>query len=222
MLKFFKSISSVIHFKNAKWFGILLLTSGWMFVLGIFVGRGTAPVTFDIEKLQKELIALKEAKSQEDKDKFKQYMEEAQTKTDLGFYETLKTDEPKNGKSLSSFKTGPVREDKNSQSTDILSLDEENKDITSQNMSSELLSKDGKKNLTIQIASLRDMNNADNMVKRLKEQGYQDAYRSIAHIPDKGIWYRVRVGFYIDKTEAQEILNHLKQAKYTPMLISAQ
>ena len=40
---------------------LIFFISAWMFVLGILVGRGTAPVHFDIEVLQKELIALKES-----------------------------------------------------------------------------------------------------------------------------------------------------------------
>jgi len=40
---------------------LVFFISAWMFVLGVLVGRGTAPVQFDIEALQKELIALKES-----------------------------------------------------------------------------------------------------------------------------------------------------------------
>ena len=43
------------------WLCIIFFVSAWMFVLGVLVGRGTAPVHFDIESLQKELAALKEA-----------------------------------------------------------------------------------------------------------------------------------------------------------------
>ena len=39
--------------------GLIFFVSIWMFILGVFVGRGTAPVQFDIEELQKELAALK-------------------------------------------------------------------------------------------------------------------------------------------------------------------
>ncbi len=37
---------------------LLFLISGWMFVLGVLVGRGTAPVNFDIQALQKELLGI--------------------------------------------------------------------------------------------------------------------------------------------------------------------
>jgi len=43
------------------WIFLIIFVSAWMFVLGVLVGRDTVPVKFDIEKLQKELVALKEA-----------------------------------------------------------------------------------------------------------------------------------------------------------------
>ncbi|QTA89821.1 SPOR domain-containing protein [Desulfonema magnum] len=48
-----------------KW-GLCFLYSAWIFVLGILVGRGTAPVKFDTQKLQKELAVLKEAMMSEE------------------------------------------------------------------------------------------------------------------------------------------------------------
>ena len=33
----------------------IVFISAWMFILGVFVGRGTAPVKFDIKKLSREL-----------------------------------------------------------------------------------------------------------------------------------------------------------------------
>ena len=74
----------------AGWLCFLFFASGFMFVLGIFVGRGTAPVQFDIEKLQKELIALKEAVVKREQSRFKIDSDAVKNKTDLDFYEALK------------------------------------------------------------------------------------------------------------------------------------
>ena len=46
---------------------LLFLISGWMFVLGVLVGRGTAPINFDIQALQKELLELKESMVKQEK-----------------------------------------------------------------------------------------------------------------------------------------------------------
>ena len=47
--------------RKGVWFWIvsIFFISAWMFALGILVGRGTAPVRFDIHQLQKELAELK-------------------------------------------------------------------------------------------------------------------------------------------------------------------
>ncbi|MDP7417006.1 MAG: hypothetical protein QF888_03315, partial [Desulfobacterales bacterium] len=47
------------HKEYLIWFSVIFFVAAWMFFLGILVGRGTAPVKFNIEKLQKKLAALK-------------------------------------------------------------------------------------------------------------------------------------------------------------------
>jgi len=57
-----------------------VFVAGWMFFLGILVGRGTAPVTFDTQEFQKrlEIIAQEFGKR-----------EKPETKIDLEFYDAL-------------------------------------------------------------------------------------------------------------------------------------
>ena len=40
---------------------LVFFVAAWMFVLGVLVGRGTAPVHFDTQALQEELAALRDA-----------------------------------------------------------------------------------------------------------------------------------------------------------------
>jgi purine-cytosine permease-like protein len=56
-----KQKPSLLSKKAVMWTTVGFLVSLWMFVLGLLVGRGTAPVRFDIHKLQKELAGLKKA-----------------------------------------------------------------------------------------------------------------------------------------------------------------
>ncbi len=63
-----------------KYSGVFLIC-GWMFFLGVLVGRGTAPVSFDTKSFQKKLAAIAGVKEKEKKIK---------KKTGLDFYETLK------------------------------------------------------------------------------------------------------------------------------------
>ena len=72
------------------WIFLIVFVSAWMFVLGVLVGRDTAPVKFDIEKLQKELVALKEAVIKKEQRIFKVDSDVVKNKTDFGFYEALK------------------------------------------------------------------------------------------------------------------------------------
>jgi hypothetical protein len=71
------------------WIGLTLFACAWMFILGIFVGRETAPVRFDIEKLQNELTALKEKVVKKELDQYKIDSNADVTKTKMKFYETL-------------------------------------------------------------------------------------------------------------------------------------
>jgi hypothetical protein len=68
----------------------IFFISAWMFVLGILVGRGTAPVKFDIDKLSRELSELKQEDINEQMERLKVDTESVKPKTDLEFYEELK------------------------------------------------------------------------------------------------------------------------------------
>ena len=73
------------------WGGVALFVAGWMFVLGIMVGRGTAPVKLEANKLEKELTDLKAAVMQKQKAKINaQTSGQGNAKPQLGFYEALK------------------------------------------------------------------------------------------------------------------------------------
>jgi cell division septation protein DedD len=76
----------------------------------------------------------------------------------------------------------------------------------------------GAKNFTIQVASVRDSRDADKLVNKLKKEGYP-AYRSIGKIPGKGIWYRVRVGYFKNRTEAGFTLKRLKKEKIEAVIV---
>ncbi|MDL1979884.1 MAG: SPOR domain-containing protein [Deltaproteobacteria bacterium] len=200
------------------WIFLIIFVSAWMFVLGVLVGRDAAPVKFDIEKLQKELVALKEAVIKKEQKLFKIDSDGVRNKTDFGFYEALKeTKKDKNNGAGISKK----------QETKHLS---ENKTVTVKKKvipdKSKIINKDKQKNLTktdkkltIQVASFKDSKDADEMVAKLKKKGYP-AYRISSNIPEKGIWHRVRIGFFKDKAEAGSTLNKLKKEKFKAILVN--
>ena len=179
------------------WFFLLFFTSGWMFFLGVLVGRGTAPVHFDIEKLQKELAGLKQAAIEKEERRYKISPKATSDANTFGFYERLK------GKK-SNIKLYPNKSKKRG------TLDKKKTAKTLQDRRTSVSSKktDTGRILTIQVASLKDPKAADKLVTKLKKKGYA-AYKTTADISGKGTWHRVRIGYFKNRADAKKILNKL-------------
>ncbi|MDL1968255.1 MAG: SPOR domain-containing protein [Deltaproteobacteria bacterium] len=203
--------------KPLSWIFLIIFVSAWMFVLGVLVGRDTAPVKFDIKKLQNELVALKEAVIKKEQKLFKIDSDVVRNKTDFGFYEALKeTKKDKNNGAGISKKQGTKHLSKN-KTVKKKKVTPDKSKIINKNKQNNLTKTD--KKLTIQVASFQDSKDADEMVARLKKKGYP-AYRISSNIPGKGIWHRVRIGSFKDKAEASSSLNKLKKEKYVPILVN--
>jgi cell division protein FtsN len=201
------------------WICLLFFVSAWMFVLGIFVGRGTAPVKFDIEKLQRELAALKETMIKKELRRYNIGSNTDQNKTKMEFYETLKGSkgEAKLKAELPVKKTAPTPEKIASKP---IQTDRSKKieAVKKQTISDLNKNRDDQKPFTIQVASLKDPSLADKMVETLIKKGYP-AYRSIGKIPGRGIWFRVRVGAFKNKAAAAGTFNRLKKDKFDGIVV---
>ena len=57
------------------------------------------------------------------------------------------------------------------------------------------------------------------MVAELKKKGYA-AYKIMGVIPDKGIWFRVRVGYYENSAEAADTIKRLKKDRLDAFLVN--
>ncbi len=183
--------------KYLIWSGIIVFVSAWMFVLGILVGRGTAPVHFDIEKLQNELAALKEAVLKKERKRFSSQPDALDKGQELGFYEALK--ETKDVSGVIGSKKRITR------TPQAIIQPRLRKKTASARQEPKL-----KKRVAIQVASLKDPRAADRMVAKFKRKGYP-AYRVIGKIPNRGIWYRVRIGSYSGRSQAKEMLITLRK-----------
>jgi len=191
-----------------------------MFVLGIIVGRGTAPVKFDIEKLQKELAALREAVIKQELKRFKIVPDAGEKKPDLDFHEALK--KPKNDigflPDISKHKKKALSE-KSVSGYETKTKSQHTSEASQKDVSAGLTPQAAIKGyFTIQVLSVKDRKSADSAVAKLKKRGYP-AYRAIGKVPGKGIYYRVRIGSFKSRGEASGILNRLKKEKYRPILI---
>lgn len=66
-----------------------------------------------------------------------------------------------------------------------------------------------KQRYTVQISSHREKQTADLEMKKMKRQGFA-AFIVSSELPDKGIWYRVRVGSYTSKAAAERLQKEVR------------
>lgn len=224
-------------------YGAIVLIAAWMFGLGVLVGRGTAPVKFDIQKLTRELENLIAADVKKQLEPVELETAETKTKTELEFYEELKKSEPV---APDPPPRNTSRQPKENPPPDTVSREEdspppEQKVPAATTASKKSVTKpvgqsagenprpanaaadqplDNTGNVTIQAASLKDLAEADAMVKKLKNRGYP-AYKTIAVVPGKGIWFRIRVGRYSSRESAGDVVGKLKKEGYRPILVEA-
>ena len=208
----------------AMWIFIVIFVAAWMFALGIFVGRKTVPVAFDIDKLQKELAALKQDSIEKQRSQAKIDSDTANGETDLGFYDELKDSRNINKRKPVAVKPKikplPAKTLKRTKKKVVkVQTAKTSKTPQKEKVKSPEKKEKGEKNLTIQAASLKDPNDADRMVAKLKKKGYA-AYKVIGVIPDQGIWFRVRVGYYEDSAEAADTIKQLKKDGLDAFLVN--
>ena len=195
--------------KYLIWSGIIVFVSAWMFVLGILVGRGTAPVHFDMQKLQNELVALKEAVLKKERKRYSVQHDTFGKGQELGFYEALK--ETGDASAVSQEIIRPKKRKPRTQPAIIQPRFRKRTASVRQEPKS-------KKKLAIQVASLKDPRAADKMVAKFKRMGYP-AYRVIGKIPNRGIWHRVRIGSYPGKSQAKKMLITLRKDKVKGIIV---
>lgn len=73
---------------------------------------------------------------------------------------------------------------------------------------------------TIQVASFAEKEGADELAQKLKKKGYP-SYVTVGDVPQKGRWYRVRIGHYPDRTEAQRAADRIQKAEKLNFFISS-
>ena len=196
---------------------LFFFISAWMFVLGVLVGRGTAPVHFDIEVLQNELIALKESIIKQEQDKQRTDAALVQTKQELNFYEALKG--PKKEEDLKLEPQAEKPRPSTPEKTQTKTRDTQKKVPTSLKKKSLVVSSSVPGGTyTVQVASTKDARAADQVVKKLQTKGYR-AYKTKAEITGKGTWYRVRVGGFGSRSQADKVRAQLQKYGYKGMVV---
>jgi DedD protein len=206
--------------KKRGWpFWVVFFISAWMFFLGVIVGRGTSPINFDIDDLEKKIVELKKSalKSEEITVQMTTSVS-PDVKSELEFYEELKMDKQNDPmdftppKSKPAIISEPAVKTENMVKSKIVAKSEKPSELKKSEFKAtppvsetSFTAAKTDKLYSIQVASLRDQIEADRLVEIFRKRGYS-AYRAGAEVGNTGIWHRVRIGPFTKQSEALRIL----------------
>lgn len=215
------------------WIGLIIFTSFWMFVLGVMVGRGMAPVNLEPGKHEKELAELKSKMlDQEQRETAALEAGKIPEKPQLEFYEVLKDPgkEPgfKPAKPVKPLAPKPLPKPPASvakaappPAERIPKPKPEAKPAAATKAAARPPVHAKTEHYSIQVAAVQDIKGAGKLVAELRRKGYQ-AYQIRSEVAGKGTWYRIRVGGFEDRGAAENVLRKLKGDKYNGLVVSTQ
>lgn len=79
----------------------------------------------------------------------------------------------------------------------------------------------GKVRYTVQVGSYPDRDLADEEMKRMKKRGYA-AFITATELPEKGTWYRVRLGSFSNKAAAEKLAKELRTKEGLSPFVTAE
>jgi len=201
------------------WLGVFLFVLIWVFLLGILVGRGMAPVNFDIDSLQQELATLRQKLMEKEQRAIERSTVDLTSRSNLEFHEKLKKTEVE--PRLPGIKQVQEQEKKEKAATSQRKIPVKTSSLKKQKQPVKANRKKAEqkqlKKYTIQVAALKDAKLSDRLVVELKGKGFP-AYRVVAK-KSNDVWYRIRVGYYANKTEARPTLRQVKKIHKGAMLV---
>ena len=226
---------------SAGWLGVIFMLGAWLFIIGFLVGRGTAPVKFDIDGLHTrlEVSGLNQEKGAGGQSRGGSSI--VKDKTKLDFYEALPEDrkdtqiDEKKPARITRQKAEPLAASKPPQTTGQKApkkstskkevaeksgavKKEAPKPSPKQPIASKSTAKPSAKVYTIQVAAVKVAKDADRLVGQLKKKGYS-AYRVISKVQGQGIWFRVRVGKYTNRADARATKQKLEKEGMKPIIV---
>jgi cell division septation protein DedD len=216
-------------------FWIVFFISAWMFFLGVIVGRGTFPVKFDINELEKQIAALKKAALESEEMKVQTANPVSpDVKSELEFYEALKMPDQNDFMGLSEPKSTAAIKSEPSVKTETTVKLASPKIAKKSEKAPEFKKSEVKatppvsetsntvekidKHYSIQVASLKDSIEADRLVEIFRRRGYP-AYRASAEVRNTGTWHRVRIGPFTKQSEALQILGPVSRESKGALII---
>jgi cell division protein FtsN len=208
-----KYLNSLLTHKRS-WIkiGLIVGVSAWMFVLGILVGRGTAPIKFNVQNLEQKLITKRQIADRKEMEAVTKNIEIGTDEAELGFYKTLKS-----SKTDDNLPNIPAEtETKTKTKTETKTKIDIKRNVGKKPVAAEKKAMVGL--YTVQVASLRSKDSAQKIVNELIEKGY-DAFVTTSSSSGAGTWYRVRIGNYKNKSEAGNIAEKMKSESFQPIVV---
>ena len=201
----------------AGWVGVIFIISGWMFGVGVLVGRGTAPIGFDLDQLKRTIESLQKSAPPAPKNGPRPQPSEMKNKTELGFYESL----PKNREDAEVPNlppTPPPAARAEPTATKPAGAPAVAKTEKSAAPPPAPAPPAAGKPLTVQVAAVKSEEEARQLAEKLRQRGYA-AYIEPTAIPDKGTWYRVRMGEFPSKEFARSTMERLQKDGFAPNVV---
>ncbi len=217
-----------------KW-ALTFLYSAWVFLLGILVGRGDVPVKFDMERIQKDLMEL----IREDRECLAEKYDKPLT-PDIEVLKDPKDDprlpfiasessEKTNAQGLGENDPLPnktpalTKKEEMPKPSEAVRLSERPEVRLSERPESSKPDgfekpDDPEKKLTIQVISYRKPEDADEMAEKLTEKGYP-AYVTTGEVSGRGLFYRVRIGYFKNRRSAKKMRERLKRDNFETMIM---
>ena len=184
----------------------LFLALLWMFLLGLFVGKGITPANINFTEIKKRMMAegiwpgSGEIERQESPPPSTTTKKKIPLK-DLEFYEKLAKKKEAQIQKPAATKTPP----KEKPPTTVAAkppppAQQEKKSSVQQKPSTNLF--------TVQLASFKDLTSARKFAARFRGLKHKATIREV-ELSGKGRWYRVQVGKLASREEATALANHL-------------
>lgn len=201
------------------WVVVIFVISGWMFGVGVMVGRGTAPIAFDLDQLKRTLESLQKSALPAPKSGPQPPPSEMKNKTELGFYESL----PKSREDTEIPNIQPpppaARPEPTAAKPTAPPLVKAEKPASPAPPPTPAPAPPAAgKPFTVQVAAVKSEEEARQLAEKLRQRGYA-AYIEPTAIPDKGTWYRVRMGEFPAKEFARSTMERLQKDGFAPNVV---
>ena len=216
-----KGKKKVFHFELSRlalagWGIGLLVALLWMFVLGVFVGKGITPANINLAEIKKRMIdqgvwpGSGEAVQEEGSAHTTNTVKKIPLK-DLEFYEKLAQKKKESLQESTPEQTTPKDEPAAPAETHPQPVATTPAKPPSASSKPAAVSKEEKLstgNFTVQLASFRDQNSAKKFAAQFQDLKPKVTVRTV-DLPGKGRWYRVQVGQLSSRDEATALADRL-------------